>query len=101
MTKTAPVRWDRHSIKAEVHRRGATLRAISVAAGLEPGACSAALRYRNIRGERALAKFLGVAPERIWPDRYAHPTPWAKTSLNKICGTSQNDTPSTDSGVAA
>ncbi|MBK5957435.1 Nlp family transcriptional regulator [Rhodoplanes elegans] len=62
--------WDRHAIKAEVHRRGLTLIGISLAAGLEPSACGVALRRRNVRGERAIAAALGVEPSVLWPERY-------------------------------
>lgn len=101
MAKTAPVRWDSHAIKAEVHRRGTTLRAIALAAGLDAGACSAAIRRRHIAGEHALAKYLGTIPEAIWPDRYKCPNPWAQTSLKKWQSTSQNGDALADMGAAA
>lgn len=101
MTKPAPVRWDRHSIKAEVHRRGTTLREISLAAGLHPKACTTALYRRHIAGEHALAKFLGFAPEVLWPERYQKPSAWAKRSLQKWRAASQNGGAPTDTRVAA
>ncbi|MDQ2084556.1 helix-turn-helix domain-containing protein [Xanthobacteraceae bacterium Astr-EGSB] len=66
-------RWDRHAIKAEVHRRGLTLLGIAQAAGLEPSACKVALRRRNYRGEAAIAAALGIDPSVLWPDRYRRP----------------------------
>ena len=63
--------WDRHAIKAEVHRRGLTLIGIAREAGLEPSACGVALRRRNVLGERAIAAALGVEPSVLWPERYA------------------------------
>lgn len=62
--------WDRHAIKAEVHRRGFTLIGIARAAGIEPSACSVALARRNIRGEHAIAAAFGVEPSVLWPERY-------------------------------
>lgn len=62
--------WDRHAIKAEVHRRGLTLVGIARAAGLEPSACKVALMRRNWRGEAAIAAALGVEPSVLWPERY-------------------------------
>lgn len=101
MTKRAPVVWDRHSIKAEVHRRGTTLRAIALAAGLHYTACSSALIRRHLAGEKALADFLGLPPNIVWPERYAKPSPWAKRILERRSAASQNDADRADMGVAA
>jgi len=101
MTKTQPVMWDRHAIKAEVHRRETTLTAIAIAAGLDPSACRSALSRRHIAGERALADFLGFAPEKIWPERYAKPSPWAKRILSERESASRNAQANADMGVAA
>lgn len=101
MTKRAPVVWDRHAIRAEVHRRGTTLRAIALAANLHYTACSSALIRRHLAGEKALADFLGLAPEVVWPERYAKPSPWAKRILESRGAASQNDGTTPDMGVAA
>jgi len=72
--------WGRHAIIAEVHRRGSTLRDISRAAGLTHTACSCALAGRRWpKAEEALAEFLGVPVERLFPDLY-RATPGADTS---------------------
>ncbi|MBK5958763.1 Nlp family transcriptional regulator [Rhodoplanes elegans] len=63
-------KWDRHAIKAEVHRRGLTLIGIARAAGLEDSACKVALHRRNFRGERAIAAALGKQLSDLWPERY-------------------------------
>lgn len=63
--------WDRHAIKAEIHRRGLTLVGIARANGLEPSACRVALRRHNSAGERAIAAALGVEPAALWPERYS------------------------------
>lgn len=101
MTKRAPVVWDRHAIRAEVHRRETTLRAIALAAGLHFTACSSALIRRHLAGEKALADFLGLPPEVIWPERYAKLSPWAKRILAKRESASQNVRPRSDMGAAA
>ncbi|HQS09518.1 MAG TPA: helix-turn-helix domain-containing protein [Xanthobacteraceae bacterium] len=101
MTKPAPVVMDRHEIRAEVHRRETTLTAIAVAANLNPSACRSALVRRHLAGEQALAAFLGVPPEKIWPERYAKPSPWAKRILSERSRASQNDGQATDMGAAA
>ncbi|MBK5962160.1 hypothetical protein CCR97_28800 [Rhodoplanes elegans] len=64
-------KWDRHAIKAELHRRGLTLVGIARAAGLEPSATRVALRRRNTNGEQAIATALGVEPSVLWPERYS------------------------------
>lgn len=66
--------WDRHAIKAEVHRRGLTLVGIARANDLEPSACKVALRRRNYAGERALAEALEMDPAALWPERYRNVT---------------------------
>lgn len=66
--------WDRHAIKAEVHRRGLTLVGIARAARLEPSACKVALRRRNFAGEKALSEALGLELTVLWPDRYPNVT---------------------------
>jgi Ner family transcriptional regulator len=63
--------WDRHSIMAEVRRRGETLRGISRRAGLCANACTITLGGRRWRrAEQALADFLGVPARDLFPDRY-------------------------------
>ena len=74
------MRWDRHAILAAVRRKGETLRSISLRAGLHHNACACTLSGRRWpRAERALAEFLGVPVERLFPDRY-RATPGADSS---------------------
>ncbi len=63
-------RWDRHAIKAEIHRRGGTLIGIAHDAGIEPSSTRVALHRRNPAGEQAIAAFLGTDPADLWPERY-------------------------------
>ncbi|MFG1318045.1 helix-turn-helix domain-containing protein [Xanthobacter autotrophicus] len=93
--------WDKHEIKAEVARKGRTLTGIAVAAGLEPSACRVALCRRNIRGEQALASFLGVDLAVLWPERYPVTTSKGKSSAHGGGGTSQNARLAADAGIAA
>jgi len=69
---SAPARkiWDRHAIRAEIHRRGATLTKVAMDAGLDPSACRVALIRPLASGENAISRFLGVDPQILWPDRY-------------------------------
>ena len=84
-------RWDKHAIKAEVHRRGATLVGIARAAGLELSACKVALHRRHVAGERAIAGFLGLPPAELWPDRYAaRPTSHGLNNAREPIGASRN-----------
>lgn len=62
--------WDRHQIAAEVKRRGSTLSAISINAGLPEPACRNALIRKYQAAERAIARFLDVPLHELWPDRW-------------------------------
>lgn len=75
--------WDRHEIKAEIHRRGASLSGIELEYGLKPGACRTAMTRRSRAGEAAIADFLGVAAEELWPERYA-PAPRGSTKAARM-----------------
>lgn len=68
MTSGEP--WDRYRIAAEVKRRGSTLGAISINAGLAEPACRNALVLKSQSAERAIAAFLGVPLHELWPDRW-------------------------------
>lgn len=62
--------WDRHEIMAEIRRRGSSLRAVSLEAGLSESTCRKALAVPMPSGEAAIADFLGVTVHELWPDRY-------------------------------
>lgn len=60
-------------VRAAVRLRGTSLAQLSVRYGYHRDAFTQALRdrrYRSRRIEQILARFLGVAPSDIWPDRY-------------------------------
>lgn len=68
--KTSPEDWHPADIVAAVRKRGLTLRKLSVARGLGPGALKNALSYPYIRAQAIIAEFIGVPPQEIWPSRY-------------------------------
>lgn len=62
--------WDPEDIKAAVRKRGVTLAGLARAAGLDGAALRLALVLPRKAAERAIADFLGVHPQVIWPSRY-------------------------------
>ena len=62
--------WDRHSIKAEVHRRGLTLSGIALDAGLYPNAINQGIAGLSFPGALALAKALDLPFEELFPTLY-------------------------------
>lgn len=71
--------WDRHAIRAAIHRAGSTLTAVAKDAGLEETACRVALIRPHAAGEAAIAQFLNVELSVLWPSRYPS-TPVSATS---------------------
>jgi len=63
-------RWDKYSIKAEIHRRGETLRSLDEKNGFEPNTCSVALDRPFPKADQAIAAFLGQTLHTLWPCRY-------------------------------
>lgn len=94
-------RWNRHDIKAEVVRRKASLTRVALLAGLEPSACRVALCRRNIRGEQALADFLGVSVRVLWPERYPVTTSTDQCTRSDGTHASQKASEPADMGMAA
>ncbi|TFF20507.1 hypothetical protein E3C22_16490 [Jiella endophytica] len=62
-----PAQWDRHSIKAEIHRRGMSLSGIARDAGLPESACRLALMGMNRKGADAIAAALGIPFDTLFP----------------------------------
>ncbi|MEE9374816.1 MAG: helix-turn-helix domain-containing protein [Rhizobiaceae bacterium] len=62
--------WDKHSIKAEIHRRGQTLNGLGAKFGLNAGDISKALSCRFPSAELVICQFLQVPINQLWPDRY-------------------------------
>jgi Ner family transcriptional regulator len=63
--------WHPAHVVAAVHVKGFTLRALSVEAGLSRDSLKNALYRKCPKYERIIAEAIGVAPEDIWPSRYA------------------------------
>lgn len=73
MTRTKlpdPV-WDRHTILAEIRRRGMTLSGIAEDAGLEGSAARHGIARRNRRGAMAIAAALGIPFDTLFPGYHA------------------------------
>lgn len=64
--------WDKHEIKAEIHRRGMTLNVLSEMYGLSSSAVRVTLLRRKAitRADQAISDFLKVPLHELWPDRY-------------------------------
>ena len=52
-------------------KKGWSLRALSVEAGLGPDTLRVALQSPYLKAEKIIAAAIGVKPEEIWPERYA------------------------------
>ena len=70
MTDTPTQSWDRHSILAEIKRRFGSLQALADRAGIGAAHLSVALGAPYPKGERVIARALGVPVHLLWPDRY-------------------------------
>ena len=66
---TRGIDWHRVDIVAALHKRGLSVRELSVRAGLSPSTLKNALARAYPKGERIIAEALGVEPEQIWPSR--------------------------------
>jgi Ner family transcriptional regulator len=64
--------WDKHEIKAEIGRRGGTLKSVAEKYGLEPNLVRMTLNRKKpiTSADQAISKFLKVPLHELWPDRY-------------------------------
>lgn len=69
--KAAHADWHRAEIIAEVHKKGWSLTQLSLKLGLSARTLNGALNRPYPKAERIIAEVIGVAPEVIWPERYA------------------------------
>jgi Ner family transcriptional regulator len=60
----------REDIKAAIRKRGITPAQLSIRHNYDPSAVRVALYKPWPAVERLIADFLGLTPQRIWPDRY-------------------------------
>ena len=80
-------RWHREDIKAAVRKKGSTLRAVSLNAGLCRDAATVALVKPFPSGQRAIADFLGLPLNTLWPKWYDNDGQRIETqSISKASG---------------
>lgn len=96
MTKTEPVKWDRHAIKAEIGRKGLTMEAIAEKAGLQSWRIRQGLRGNSKIGAQAIAKALDVPFRTLFPDSYVRGTNKAQPIQNSTEGASPKANAPTD-----
>ena len=80
----APADWHPADIKAELNKKGLTLRALSLANNMHPDSLKNALRMSYPRAERIIAAALGYEPEEIWPSRYVERKYKVRSPLQSI-----------------
>ena len=57
-------------IVAAIHERGETLKGLSLKSGFSASAVSVALKTRSPFVQQAIADFIGLRAQDIWPSRY-------------------------------
>lgn len=62
--------WDKHGIKAELHRKGMTLTRLAEENGLNANTFRSVWSRTNRKAEAAIADFLSVPVSDLFPDRY-------------------------------
>lgn len=63
--------WHRADIKAELEKKGLSLKKLALSNNLAEGTLSNVFRVKNYpKAQRIIAEALGVSPETIWPSRY-------------------------------
>ncbi|WP_041375662.1 helix-turn-helix domain-containing protein [Polymorphum gilvum] len=94
-------RWDQHSIKAELHRRGMTLSALAESIDMKPNSFGHVWKRTNRKAEAAIAQFLEVPVEQLFPDRYPITTTRILSSRYAPKATSANRAPKSGQDRAA
>lgn len=82
--------WHRADVVAALHKKGWSLRALSLANGLGAGTLKSALDAPYLKAEAIIAAALEVEPSTIWPKRYAKRNFTPVLSLAKHSPTKQN-----------
>lgn len=72
VSKEPATDWHVADIKAALEKVGQSLSSLSRANDLEASTLKEVLRRPYPKGERIVAKAIGLEPEEIWPSRYAH-----------------------------
>lgn len=84
--------WDRHAIKAEIGRRGLTMEAIAVQAGLKGSQVRHGLLGTNRTGAQAIAQALELPFRTLFPDLYLRGRAREiETSQKRVHTASQNE----------
>ncbi|MFZ6747459.1 helix-turn-helix domain-containing protein [Undibacterium sp. Ren11W] len=93
--KTAQGDWHRAQVIAELHMAGWSMRKLSMQSGYKAQTLGTALDKPYLRAEKIIAAAIGIAPEVIWPERYAKRnfTPVLPLSLRNTQNTSRNVIP--------
>lgn len=98
--KSAYADWHRADIVAALHKAGWSLRRLSLQSGLATRTLNGALDRPYPKAESIIAAAIGVAPEVIWPERFAKRnfTPVFPLARNhdKLCSASKLFTDKTD-----
>ncbi len=68
--ETSKQDWHKADIKAELEKRGLSLKDLANAEDLANGTLSNVWRVNYPKAQKIIAKAIGVAPEVIWPSRY-------------------------------
>lgn len=63
--------WHRADVVAALHKKGWSMRKLSLAHGLAAGTLKTALDVPYPKAERIIASAIELEPEDIWPERYA------------------------------
>lgn len=66
-------KWDRHAIKAAIHRKGTTLSEIARRSDLNERGISVVFNAPFPAAEKAISNFLQVPLHVLWPSRYDAP----------------------------
>lgn len=70
--KKQQVDWHRADIVAELHKKGLSLRQLSIRNGLSPNTLKAALDRPYLKAEKIIAHALNLSVSDIWPNREAY-----------------------------
>lgn len=62
--------WHKEDIKAEIRKRGKTLKAVAEAYGVSASTVRNAVIHPSHSGEKVIADFLKVPLHELWPDRW-------------------------------
>jgi len=93
--------WDRHSVVAEVKRRGETLTGIAKGEGLYDAACRQGVAGGSYAGAKAIAKFLGIPVRTLFPGLYTAQLAREDRTAKASASASQKRSPRADAARAS